>query len=82
MEKTDYKKKLKHLYKPSTKKVDIVEVPKMNFLWLGLNLSRKARQHKQCISARSRRRGPLLKRYICSSKKMEVSGSANIMKYI
>ncbi len=32
MEKIDYKKKLKHLYKPSAKKVDIVEVPQMNFL--------------------------------------------------
>jgi hypothetical protein len=32
MEKTDYKKKLKHLYKPSTKKVEIVDVPQMNFL--------------------------------------------------
>ena len=32
MEKIDYKKKLKHLYKPSTKKVEIVEVPQMNFL--------------------------------------------------
>ncbi len=32
MEKIDYKKKLKHLYKPSVKKVDIVEVPQMNFL--------------------------------------------------
>jgi hypothetical protein len=32
MEKIDYKKKLKHLYKPSAKKVGIVEVPQMNFL--------------------------------------------------
>jgi hypothetical protein len=32
MEKIDYKKKLKHLYKPSAKKVEIVEVPPMNFL--------------------------------------------------
>ena len=32
MEKIDYKKQLKHLYKPSAKKVEIVEVPKMNFL--------------------------------------------------
>lgn len=32
MEKIDYKKKLKHLYKPSAKKVEIVDVPEMNFL--------------------------------------------------
>lgn len=34
MEKVDYKKELKHLYKPSAKKVDIVNVPKMNFLMI------------------------------------------------
>ncbi len=32
MEKIDYKKQLKHLFKPSAKKVEIVEVPQMNFL--------------------------------------------------
>lgn len=32
MEKIDYKKQLKHLYKPSAKKVEIVDVPLMNFL--------------------------------------------------
>ena len=32
MEKIDFKKELKHLYKTSAKKVDIVEVPQMNFL--------------------------------------------------
>ena len=32
MEKIDYKKQLKHLYKPFPKKVEAVEVPKMNFL--------------------------------------------------
>jgi hypothetical protein len=32
MEKTDYKERLKHLYGPSVKKVEIVEVPQMNFL--------------------------------------------------
>jgi hypothetical protein len=34
MEKRDYKKKLKHLYGPSAKKVEIVNVPEMNFLML------------------------------------------------
>lgn len=32
MEKIDYAKQLKQLYAPSAKKVDIVEVPQMNFL--------------------------------------------------
>lgn len=32
MEKIDYKKTLKHLYKPSLKKVEIVDVPQMKFL--------------------------------------------------
>ena len=32
MEKIDYKKQLKHLYKPSARKVEIVDVPQMNFL--------------------------------------------------
>jgi hypothetical protein len=32
MQKIDYKKKLNHLYCPSAKKVEIVDVPEMNFL--------------------------------------------------
>ena len=32
MGKIDYKKELKHLYRPSTKKIEIVDVPQMNFL--------------------------------------------------
>ncbi len=32
MEKIDYKKELKHLYKPSPKQVEVVDVPTMNFL--------------------------------------------------
>jgi len=32
MEKVDFKKELKHLYQPSTKKVEPVDVPEMNFL--------------------------------------------------
>ena len=32
MEKMDYKKQLKHLYGPSAKKVEIVDVPQMIFL--------------------------------------------------
>jgi hypothetical protein len=34
MEKVDYKKELKHLYKPSAKKVDMVEVPQLNYLMI------------------------------------------------
>jgi hypothetical protein len=34
MEKIDYLKQLKHLYGPSAKKVEIVEVPQMNFLMI------------------------------------------------
>ena len=32
MEKIDFRKKLKHLYNPSAKKVEIVDVPPMHFL--------------------------------------------------
>ncbi len=32
MEKIDFKKQLKHLYRPSAKKIEIVEVPSVNFL--------------------------------------------------
>lgn len=34
MKKIDYKKELKHLYKPSTSKVEIVDVPAMNYLMI------------------------------------------------
>ena len=34
MEKIDYKKELKHLYRSSAKKVEVVEVPKMSFLMI------------------------------------------------
>ena len=34
MKKIDYKKELRHLYRPSAKKVDIVEVPQMNFFMI------------------------------------------------
>ncbi|MBT0664658.1 GyrI-like domain-containing protein [Geobacter pelophilus] len=37
MEKIDYKKQLKHLYAPSAKKVEIVEVPPMNYLMVDGN---------------------------------------------
>ena len=34
MRKIDYKKELKHLYRPSAKKVEAVDVPRMNFLMM------------------------------------------------
>ena len=34
IEKIDFKRELKHLYKPSAKKVEVVDVPKMNFLMI------------------------------------------------
>lgn len=34
MEKIDYKKEFKHLYQPSAKEVEVVEVPQMNFLMI------------------------------------------------
>ena len=34
MSKIDYKKELKHLYRPSAKKVEAVDVPRMNFLMI------------------------------------------------
>jgi len=34
MEKIDFKKELKHLFKPSTKQVELVDVPQMNFLMI------------------------------------------------
>ena len=34
MKKIDYKKELKHLYRPSAKKVAVVDVPEMNFLMI------------------------------------------------
>ena len=34
MAKIDYKKELKHFYKPSMKKVEIVDVPQMNFIMI------------------------------------------------
>ena len=34
MAKTDFKKELKHLYKPSPKSIEVVDVPEMNFLMI------------------------------------------------
>ncbi len=52
MEKIDYKKQLKHLYKPSAKKVEFVEVPEMNFLMVdGQGNPNTAKSYKEAVEA-------------------------------
>ncbi len=52
MEKIDYKKRLKHLYRPSAKEVEFVEVPEMNFLMVdGQGNPNTARAYKEAIEA-------------------------------
>jgi hypothetical protein len=52
VEKIDYKKQLKHLYKPSAAKVEIMEVPQMNFLMVdGEGDPNKAKSFGDAIEA-------------------------------
>ena len=51
MKKVDYKKKLKHLYGPSSKKVVIVEVPPMNYLMVDGEGGPAAESYQQAIEA-------------------------------
>ena len=52
MMKIDFKKELKHLYKPSPKKVDTVEVPAMNFLMIdGKGNPNIAQEYKDAVEA-------------------------------
>lgn len=52
MKKIDFKKELKHLYKPSTKEVTIVDVPSMNYLIVdGKGDPNTARAAKEAIEA-------------------------------
>jgi hypothetical protein len=52
MTKVDYKKELKHLYKPSSKKVEIVDVPDMNFLLIdGKSDPNTAQEFKDAVEA-------------------------------
>jgi hypothetical protein len=52
MEKIDYKKELKHLYKPSAKKVEVVEVPQMNFLMIdGKGDPNSSQEYQDAIEA-------------------------------
>lgn len=52
MVKIDYKKELKHLYRPSAKECELVEVPAMNFLMIdGAGDPNTARAYKDAIEA-------------------------------
>jgi len=51
MKKIDYKKKLKHLYGPSSKKIVIVEVPSMNYFMVDGEGGPAAESYQQAIEA-------------------------------
>jgi len=52
MTKVDFKKELKHLYKPSPKEVVIVDVPEMSFLMIdGVGDPNTAQEYKDAIEA-------------------------------
>ena len=52
MQKIDFKKELKQLYKPSVKNVEIVEVPKMNFLMIdGIGDPNTSQDFKDAVEA-------------------------------
>jgi len=52
MAKIDFKKELKHLYNPSTKKVEIVDVPMMDFLIVnGSGDPNTAQEYKDAVEA-------------------------------
>jgi len=52
VEKIDFKKKLKHLYRPSVKKIEIIDVPEMNFLMIdGKGDPNTAKEYADAIEA-------------------------------
>lgn len=52
MKKIDFKKKLKHLYSPSSKEVSVVNVPRMNFLMIdGKGDPNTTLEYKQAVEA-------------------------------
>lgn len=52
MKRIDFKKELKHLYKPSAKNVEIVDVPAMDFLMIdGQGDPNSSRQYAQAVEA-------------------------------
>ncbi|MGB5386905.1 MAG: GyrI-like domain-containing protein, partial [Eudoraea sp.] len=52
MDKIDYKKELKHLYKPSPRKIEFRDIPKMNFLMIdGIGDPNTSLAYKEAIEA-------------------------------
>ena len=52
MSKTDFKKEWKHLYRPSTKEFEVVDVPPMNFLMIdGHGDPNTAQEYKDAVEA-------------------------------
>ncbi len=52
MSKIDFKKKLKHLYRPSAKQFEVVDVPEMNFLMIeGHGNPNTAQEYREAIEA-------------------------------
>ncbi|MGD8475303.1 MAG: GyrI-like domain-containing protein, partial [Anaerolineae bacterium] len=52
MTKTDFKKELRHLYKPTAKEFTVVEVPRMQFLMVdGHGDPNNAQEYKDAIEA-------------------------------
>ena len=52
MQKIDLKKELKHLYNPSVKEVNLVDVPQMNFVMIdGSGDPNKAKEYQEAIEA-------------------------------
>lgn len=51
MTKIDYKKELTILYRPSAKKVEAVNVPKMNFLMVNGSGAPESTEYKEAIEA-------------------------------
>lgn len=52
MEKIDFKKELQHLYRPSTKSVEIVDVPQLNFLMVdGMGDPNSSQTFKEAVEA-------------------------------
>ena len=52
MNKIDFKKELKHLYQPTSKKFEVVDVPSMNFLMIdGQGDPNTAQEYQDALEA-------------------------------
>ena len=52
MGKVDFKKRLKHLYNPSAREINFVDVPQMNFVMIdGSGDPNKAKEYQEAIEA-------------------------------